>query len=160
MDSTAGPEGTTHAAEGEPPPAFGEIAARAGYLTTEQVEALVREEARATHRRERALLDQAVLKAALRNPEPMQSVLRAKVFTHIREEDLFLGRLAVRYGYAKEDQVQPVVEEQERVFREGRRLPLRLGEMLMNAKVLTAQELETLLAAQKHFRQGLAAENA
>lgn len=115
------------------------------YLSTDQVEALVRGQMEAARALEHALLGRLCRPAQSSNPAEMLGILRSQAYMHLREEDLLLGRLAIRSGYASEEQIRAVLDAQECMFQSTGRIPPRLGELLTGRKILTDQELSVLL---------------
>lgn len=79
---------------------------------------------------------------------PVRKKLRAHAYANLRDEDIALGRLAVRQGCTTETKVHRALRMQEVAYEKGGKLPSRLGEILVGSRFLTPPQLIELLALQ------------
>lgn len=142
-----------------PPPAsapdmlFGRLVVKAGYLTDTQVEALLKEQRESSRAGATVSLGEICQMKKLLTSQQVQRVLLAQRYTEIREEDKRIGALAVKNGFASEEEIRLALGEQEKLYRAEKKLPNRLGDILVEAEVLTPQQLDALLAAQTRLRE-------
>ncbi len=127
---------------------FGRLAVKAGYLSEEQVQGLLGSQARAAAAGAPVSLGEICQSRRLLTSSQVQSLLLAQQFALLRAEDKRLGQLAVRNGFATEDDVRAALDEQKRAYGTSKALPLRLGEILVEMGTLSEQQLRALLSAQ------------
>ncbi|GEM_PF-1982176 len=127
---------------------FGRLALKAGLLSEEQVRWLVDEQARLATDGSRATLGEIAQSLRLLTSHQVQVLLLGQEFAVLRDEDRRLGSLAVRNGFASEEEVALALDEQKRAYQEERTLPKRLGEILVEMGTLSQQQIDSLLKAQ------------
>ncbi len=127
---------------------FGKLAVKAGFLTEDQVQDLVEQQVEAARAGIPTTLGELCQARNLLTFSQVQRVLLAQEFHDVREEDRLLGQLAVKNGFASEDEVARALDEQRRLYQEEHRLPKRLGEILAGIGTLSEQQVDALLKAQ------------
>jgi hypothetical protein len=68
----------------------------------------------------------------------------ARQYAVLRGEDILLAAQIVTRGFASQEDVTMALEEQERVFQAERVLPARVGEVLVEAELITPEQLAQL----------------
>ena len=141
-----------HERESGPDMLFGKLAIKAGYLSEEQVEALLTEQEDESRAGAPITLGELCQVRRLLTSVQVQSLLLAQEFALLRNEDRRLGALAVANGLATGDDIQVALDRQKQVYQREKRLPMRLGEALVEAGVLSQRDLNGILAMQARVR--------
>jgi hypothetical protein len=129
---------------------FGSIAVRLGYLTKEQLDALVEEQARPATKPPR--LGELGVERGVLKPEQVEGILQSQKGS-LPEDARRLGALAVKNGFAGDDEVEMALEAQKGASGEEGP-PAKIGQILIEMGTLSPQQVEALLAAQARLRQG------
>lgn len=77
-------------------------------------------------------------------PPPDDPRELARRYADLRGEDALLAALIVTKGFASQEDVTMALEEQERVFQAEGVLPARIGEVLIEAELITPEQLAQL----------------
>ncbi len=138
--------------ESGPDMLLGRLAIKAGYLSGEQVEALLAEQEEASRAGAPVTLGELCQVRGLLTSGQVQSLLLAQEYALVRNEDRRLGALAIANGFATEDDIHVALDRQKQVYQREKRLPPRLGEVLVEAGVLSQRDLNGILAMQARVR--------
>lgn len=71
--------------------------------------------------------------------------------TDVEDSGLMMGKLAVKYGYASEDQIRDAIAFQDQEKREGRKGTL--GEILVGRGVISQDQLKSLISVQQFMEE-------
>ncbi len=133
---------------------FGKLAVLNGFLTPEQLQTLLTlQETDARTGEPPKTLGEICQMNRLMTPEQVQRVLAAQAFLEMQKEDKRIGALAVRNGFVTEEDVRFALDAQKQSFQEGLRTPKPLGEILVEAELLTRQQLDALLTRQERLQR-------
>lgn len=81
------------------------------------------------------------------------TVARAQQYLVARREDLRFGALAVRNGFVSRDRIAECLRRQEELFKKNEPFP-RIGQVLVEERFVTPQQVRALLAAQARLNSG------
>jgi len=127
-------------------PLFAHVAVQQGHLAEDQVEPLLREHLDTSQDDGSLTLANLCLRKGLLAPIQVQQIFLFQSYWEIRAEDGALGALAVKRGFADEEVVRYALDAQWQEYFTEKKLPRRLGTVLVEAEVLTPKQLETLQA--------------
>jgi hypothetical protein len=131
----------------QPLPLIGVFAIQEGLLSKERVEALLLETLDASQDDGSDALARRFLRDGLLHPAQVKQLQVLMDYHRLRFEDAALGALAVKRGLVSREVVRYSLEAQCQEFLLERRLPRRLGTILVESKVLTAEQIDALLTA-------------
>jgi hypothetical protein len=137
--------------EATPDLLFGKIAIKSGFFDARQLETLLQEQAQLAKAGARMSLGDLCLKRGLLTHEQVKALLLAQQFREMREEDRLIGQLAIKNGFTNDEEVKLALDEQKQAYQSEKRLPPKLGEILVEMGSLTRQQLEALLTAQERL---------
>lgn len=131
---------------------FGKLAVEKGFITQEQLDECVEMQRLSGTTR---LLGTILVRRGYLGKPQLREILRIqkrnleRPATHSKEKkrDVGFGFLAVKYGYATQDQVYECVREQAILSRKG--LFFRLGEIFQHKEFLTEEQVEEILELQR-----------
>jgi hypothetical protein len=126
------------------PPRFARIAVLRGHLQTSQVLRLLEEPLDALHDDGSLDLAMRCLKRGLLTPPQVRLILLEQQYEELREEDKALGARAMKAGLVDAGLLRLALEAQATEFATERRLPRRLGQILVEAEAVTAEEIDAL----------------
>jgi hypothetical protein len=138
-------------------PLFGRCALDEGHLTEDQIVPLLAEPLDTTQDDGSVTFANLCLKKKLLTPVQVQNLLLIQSYRELRIEDEDLATIAVQRGLADEEVVRFALESQSKEFVSERKLPRRLGDILIEAEVLSDQDLAMLNAELTRARQRAAA---
>ena len=132
---------------------FGKIALLLGYITEEQIQEVVAHQTSAKPRDRK--IGELMLELGHMTPQDVELVLdeqrtfmampHSRLPTSLNEA--LLGRLAMQCGYLTEEQLNECLCVQE-VLKDGGR-PMRLGQLLVERKLMSNEDVSTVLRMQK-----------
>lgn len=130
---------------------FGKIAASSGFCTQAQVDQCLRDQDATSPT---VPLGEILLKRQFISPEQVSEVLRIQkkvldqtdIDTKKKRREILFGQLLIKKGWATEAQVNEALRDQGLAEQRGH--PRQLGEILVSRAIITAEQIQQLLAEQ------------
>ncbi|MBI2920777.1 MAG: hypothetical protein HYY18_06790, partial [Planctomycetes bacterium] len=132
---------------------FARLARKMGFLTDSQLEDLRRRQTEVSRVGAKLSLSEVAQSDLMLTFEQVKKVLLACEYTDVLDEEKRLGELAVSKGLASGEEIKICLDTQKYEFALHRKIPRRLGEIMIEAEILTPESLKTLLEDQARLKE-------
>lgn len=132
---------------------FARLARKMGFLTDAQLGEMKRRQAEVARVGAKLSLSEVAQSDMVLTFEQVKKVLLACEYTDVLDDERKLGELAVSKGLASDEEIKICLDTQKYEFALHRKIPRRLGEIMIEAEILTPESLKTLLADQARLRE-------
>lgn len=129
---------------------FARLSLKMGYLTQDQVDGLKRRQAEVLKMGARLAYAEIAAKDLLLMPQQIEKVHLAAEYLRMLQKEQNFGALAVKKGFASDDEIAFCIENQKIEFASQRSLPRPLSEIMLEAEVISPERLAEL---EEEFRK-------
>lgn len=132
---------------------LGTLAMKAGYVTRKQLDECLREQLVARQKGQTLPLGQILVAKGYMKAKNLAFLLQNHAYVEQRVEDKLFGQIAVANGLLSQKDLDHCLDAQRDTYFDRKQVK-RIGEILKEAGVLSAQEVEAVAAAQARIRSG------
>jgi uncharacterized protein (DUF342 family) len=135
---------------------MGRLAVKYCYADEAQVREALAFQARERQQGRERPLGEILVEKGMISQDQLECIVSVQRLVETRQLDSRFGTLAVQNGFAREADIEKALEEQKRYFKEKRTVK-RIGDILVEAGIMSPEQKEGILERQK--RLGLGPEN-
>jgi len=131
---------------------IGKLAVKYKFINEKQLQQalLIQEEGKRAG--QKLLLGEVLVAHRMISQAQLNFLSSAQKMVEVRRLDVKFGAIAVRKGFTTRDEIDRALEEQHRVFKETKTIQL-IGDILLESKVLTVNQRDSVLKRQKHLEK-------
>lgn len=135
---------------------LGTLALKAGYITRKQLDECLREQQAARGRGQLLPLGQLLVRKKYLKERSLVFLLQNHEYVDQRSDDKLFGQIAVANGLISQKDLDACLDKQRSMYFDQRRVR-RIGQLLQDENMLTAQEVEAVKTAQERMRAQMSA---